>query len=252
MSIQNVVGAVKISFLKLFGKKDREDNTSKENTKVRKSSTREMVEAILIALVLAIVIRAFVIEPFKIPTGSMRMTLIEGDHLMVNKMSYGFQMPRPAMIKLMGFKVPFLETQLKTWWGEIKRGDVVVFRAPMDRYTNYIKRIIAISGDTIEVKNKVVYINGESQGKESYTQFTNTLNFGHDSDASSNMAPYTVPEGHVFCMGDNRDNSYDSRYWGPVPINDIKGKAFIVYFSRDPELMFPTGMRFDRFFDSIR
>lgn len=217
-----------------------------------KSPTREMVEAVVIALVLAIIIRAFVIEPFKIPTGSMKDTLIEGDHLMVNKLSYGFQMPSPAIIKVLGLKVPFFETQLKTWWSQIERGDVVVFRAPMDRHTNYIKRVIGLPGETIEVRDKVVYVDGKPLDLEPYKVFKGSI---YDPATIANgrmMAPYTVPEGHVFCMGDNRDYSYDSRFWGPVPISDIKGRAFMLYFSRDPKRTFPAGMRFDRFFDIIK
>lgn len=249
MSVEDIVGSVKDLILSLFKKKDKSDD---QKNKKLKSPTREMGEAVIIALVLAIIIRAFVVEPFKIPTGSMKDTLIEGDHLMVNKMSYGFQMPSPAIIQVMGVKMPFFETQLKTWWSAIERGDVVVFRAPEDRYTNYIKRVIGLPGETIEVRDKVVYINGEPLEDEPYKVFKGPKYGPSTIQNGRIMAPFTVPEGHVFCMGDNRDYSYDSRFWGPVPIADIKGRAFMLYFSRDPERTFPRGMKFDRFFDLIR
>jgi signal peptidase I len=223
----------------------------KNGEKGKKGHLRETVEAVVIAVVLAIVIRTFVIQAFKIPSGSMEDTLLIGDHLIVSKFSYGFQMPRPAFIRVFGLWVPFFETQLKRTWGEVERGDVIVFRFPGDRKmvktgpiidfipaederearaTDFIKRVLAVAGEEIEVVGRDIYINGEVF-EDPYGVFKgNQWNYQGDG-----FGPYIVPEGHVFVMGDNRNNSKDSRFWGPVPIRDIKGKAFVIYWSWDKE-----------------
>ncbi|MBI5236303.1 MAG: signal peptidase I [Deltaproteobacteria bacterium] len=199
--------------------------------KTRKQHIKELIEAIVIALVLALGIRAFVIQAFKIPSGSMEDTLLIGDHLIVSKFAYGFQVPKPAMIDVYGVRAPFFETSLAPVWGEIKRGDVIVFRFPADRTKDYIKRVAALPGETIEMRGKVIYVNGkvwdERFGVNKGGQFGETV------EKNINFGPITVPDGHVFVMGDNRDRSYDSRFWGTVPIREIKGKAFILYWSWD-------------------
>jgi signal peptidase I len=197
--------------------------------KTKKQHVREIVEAVVIALFLALIIRTFVIQAFKIPSGSMEDTLLIGDHILVSKFSYGVQVPKPAMVKIMGVSVPFFETRLVNTWGDINRGDVIVFRFPGDRSKDYIKRVVGLPGETVELRDRVIYING-NKWDEPYGVHKGSL-YGEYSERNINFGPYTVPEGHVFVMGDNRDRSYDSRYWGSVPIKDIKGKAFIIYWS---------------------
>ncbi len=203
--------------------------TGKRETKSKKQHFREIVEAIVIALILALFIRTFVIQAFKIPSGSMEDTLLVGDHIIVSKFSYGVQVPKPAMIKVLGSTVPFFETRLVNAWGGIERGDIVVFRFPGDRSKDYIKRVIGLPGDTVELREKVIHVNGE-KWEDPYGVNKGGL-YGEFSERNVNFGPYTVPEGNVFVMGDNRDRSYDSRYWGPVPVKDIKGRAFVIYWS---------------------
>ncbi len=196
-----------------------------------KTKLRETVEAVVIALILALFIRAFVVQAFKIPSSSMEDTLLVGDHILVSKFAYGLQVPVPAMIKVFGIRVPFFETRLWPIWGHIERGDVVVFRFPRDREKDYIKRVIALGGETIEIRNKKIYINGR-KWDDPYGVFKGPL--GGVSEELYNFGPYTVPQGHIFVMGDNRDRSYDSRFWGPVDIREIKGRAFLIYWSWNP------------------
>ncbi len=214
---------------------------------------RETFEAITIAIVLALIIRTFVVQAFKIPSSSMEDTLLIGDHILVSKFSYGVQVPRPAMIKFFGVWIPFFETQLKRTWGDIEHGDVIVFRWPGDRAAvrkpggveflpasgvkearskDYIKRVVGLPGDTVEVIDRQILVNG-NPWEDPYGVHKGAT-FG-DSNKSYNFGPYAVPEGHVFVMGDNRERSYDSRFWGPVPIADIKGRAFTIYWSWNGE-----------------
>lgn len=195
----------------------------------KKNHFREIAEAVVIALVLALIIRTFVIQAFKIPSGSMEDTLLIGDHIIVSKFSYGLQVPKPAMIKVFGTAVPFFETKLVTSWGGVERGDVVVFRFPGDRSKDYIKRVVGVPGDRVEVRDKAVWVNGE-KWVDPYGVNKGGL-YGEEVEKNISFGPYTVPEGSVFVMGDNRDRSYDSRYWGPVPIHDLKGRAIIIYWS---------------------
>lgn len=197
--------------------------------KDKKKHFRDVVEAVVIALFLALLIRAFIIQAFKIPSGSMEDTLLIGDHIIVSKFSYGLQVPRPAVIKVLGTSVPFFETRLIQSWGEVKRGDVIVFRFPGDRSKDYIKRVVGLPGDKVELKNKAIHINNE-KWEDRWGVNKGGL-FAEESDRNTNFGPYTVPEDSVFVMGDNRDRSFDSRYWGPVPIKDVKGKAVIIYWS---------------------
>jgi signal peptidase I len=179
----------------------------------------------------------------------MEDTLLIGDHILVSKSSYGFQLPKPAMIKVFGLTVPFFETELKPLWGKIERGDIAVFRFPGDRARDYIKRVIAVGGDEIEVRDRKIYVNGEPTD-DPYALFKGGM--PGETGRADNFGPYAVPSGHIFVMGDNRDRSYDSRFWGPVNIKDVKGRAFIIYWSRDPERTWPAGIRFGRFAQKIR
>ena len=175
---------------------------------------KEYVQAIVMAFILAMIIRAFLIQSFFIPSGSMLNTLLIGDHLLVSRIVYGVT-------------VPFTNTVLLRF-AEPGRGDVVVFRNPMNPADDdFIKRIVGTPGDRIEIRDKVVYVNGEKLD-EPYVRHT-------DPDIRpgrrDNLAQFTVPQDSYFCMGDNRDESYDSRFWGFVPRNTIRGKAWIIYGS---------------------
>lgn len=181
--------------------------------KPKKSTFREYAEAIAIAVILALFVRTFVVQAFKIPSGSMERTLLVGDHILVNKFIYGVKVPFTNM-KL------FPLTQPKT-------GDIVVFVYPVDPSKDFIKRVIAVEGDTIRVVGKTVYVN-ERPLKEDYAIYEDG-----STEPRENFGPVKVPKGSVFVLGDNRDKSYDSRFWGFVNKEVIKGRAFIVYMSWD-------------------
>src|SRR5262245_16691648 len=183
----------------------------------RNSQLREYAEALGVALLLALAIRTFVVQAFKIPSGSMLPTLEIGDHILVNKFIYGPRLEIPLTQMSLG-QLPGLRKPVP--------GDVVVFIWPKDRSKDFIKRVIAVEGQTIEVRNKQVFVDGKPWDDPHATWAP-----GHGQ--SDNSGPFTVPPGHVFVMGDNRDQSYDSRFWGPVPMSDIKGKALIIYWSWD-------------------
>ncbi|KJS03098.1 MAG: signal peptidase I [Desulfobulbaceae bacterium BRH_c16a] len=185
-----------------------------------KSVFREYFEAICIAVLLALFIRTFVVQAFKIPSGSMLPTLQIGDHLLVNKFIYGVRLPFTGSM-LIPFKEP-------------DRGDVVVFKFPKDRSVDYIKRVIGTPGDTVEVREKKVYINGEPVD-DPHAHISSPSVLSANASPRDNFGPVLVPEGRIFVMGDNRDNSFDSRFWGFVEQKDILGKAFILYWSWDIE-----------------
>jgi len=184
----------------------------------KKSVVREYTEAILIALVLAFFIRTFVVQAFKIPSGSMLPTLQIGDHLLVNKFIYGIKIPFSGKT-LIPISSP-------------DRGDVIVFKFPKDPSIDYIKRVIAIPGDKLEIKNKEVFINGKKVDDPHAFLSDNQILSGSVSPRD-NLGPIMIPEGKVFVMGDNRDNSYDSRFWGYVDEKAILGQAFLLYWSWD-------------------
>ena len=189
---------------------------SDETRKItRKGLIREYAEAIFIALLLALFIRTFVVQAFKIPSGSMEPTLLIGDHILVNKFIYGI-------------KIPFIQKTLIPM-RKPKRGDVIVFIFPKDKSKDFIKRVIGLPGDRIEIKGKKIFINGKLFN-DKYGVYIEDYSGGTPYKMES-FGPITVPGGQYFVMGDNRNHSYDSRYWGFVPEEYIKGKAFIVYFS---------------------
>lgn len=189
-----------------------------ESVSKKKSVFREYVEAIAIAILLALFIRTFVVQAFKIPSGSMLPTLLIGDHLLVNKFIYGVKVPFTGKL-LVPIKDP-------------KSGDIIVFRFPRDRSIDYIKRVVGEPGDKIEIKDKKLYRNGKG-ADDPHAHFTNTTLLPASVSPKDNFGPITVPEGKYFVMGDNRDNSSDSRFWGFVESSDVLGKAFIIYWSWD-------------------
>jgi signal peptidase I len=192
----------------------------------RKSTLREYFESIVIAVILALFIRTFVVQAFKIPTGSMENNLLIGDHLLVNKFVFG-----PSESGLERALLPI---------GTIRRGDVVVFKYPEEPERDFIKRVIGLPGETIELRQKKVYVNG-SPIDEPYVHFLEPPGGpGSESEFTSldvreRYGPVTVPADHYFVMGDNRDNSQDSRYWGFLPRDYVKGKALIIYWSYESD-----------------
>jgi signal peptidase I len=194
----------------------------------------EYVKAVLTALVLALIIRAFVIQAFTIPSGSMIPTLLVGDYILVNKFLLGSPVDIPfTNINL--FRMPGLRRPHK--------GDVIVFKFPVDPSKDFIKRVVAVEGDRIEARDKVIYVNG-LPANEPFMRHTDNLVLPN----RDNFGPIEIPKDKFFCMGDNRDNSRDSREWGFVDIKDVKGKALIIYFSKDTShpLLRLDKVRFER------
>ncbi len=183
----------------------------------KKSGFRDTLEAVFVAFLIAMVIRTFAIQAFKIPTGSMIPTLLIGDHLLVNKIVLGTPIDIP-FTNIHLFDMPGLRKPQK--------GDIIVFKYPKNPSRDFIKRVIAAEGDTIESKKKVIFVNGHKL-IESYTHYVDDTFL----DNRDSFGPLTIPAGKVFVMGDNRDQSSDSRYWGFVDASQIKGKAMIIYFS---------------------
>jgi signal peptidase I len=187
-----------------------------------KSTLREYFESIVIAVILALFIRTFVVQAFKIPTGSMENNLLIGDHLLVNKLVFG-----PTRTSVERTLMPV---------GSIKRGDVIVFKYPEEPDRDFIKRVIGLPGETLEVREKKVYINGTPLD-EPYVHFlqppstSSELSEVTSFDVRERYGPVTIPPDQYFMMGDNRDNSQDSRYWGFLSRDLIKGKALVIYWS---------------------
>ncbi len=188
----------------------------------KKSTIREYFESIVIAVILALFIRTFIVQAFKIPTGSMEETLLIGDHLLVNKFLLA-PSATPAERRLLPIR-------------DVHRGDIVVFKHPEEPDRDLIKRVIGLPGETVEVREKKVSINGTPL-VEPYTHFLtppiapSELHEITSVDVRERYGPVTVPPNQYFVMGDNRDNSQDSRYWGFLPRDNIKGKALVIYWS---------------------
>ncbi len=194
----------------------------------KKSGLRENIEAILVAIVLALFIRTFIIQAFKIPSGSMKQTLQIGDHILVNKFIYGIKLPF-LMTTIVPIKNP-------------KRDDIVVFKFPEDPDKDFIKRVIGIAGDVVECRDKQVYINHKRLNHD-YGIHTDSNIISGGVQPRDNFGPVVVPENSLFVMGDNRDHSYDSRFWGFVDLKAVRGKALIIYWSWDKENF---GVRWNR------
>jgi signal peptidase I len=197
--------------------KERSQLEAQETVKT-KSTFREYAEAIGMALLLALFIRTFIVQAFKIPSGSMIPTLQIGDHILVNKLAYGIRIPIWGHY-LMDF-------------GKVQRGDVIVFIFPEDRSKDFIKRVIGVAGDTVEIRGKKIYINGQ-QMDDPHAHFEGDDPQNILPASRDDYGPTKVPANHIFVMGDNRDRSYDSRFWGFVNLDDVRGKAFLIYWSWD-------------------
>jgi len=181
---------------------------------------KEYVEPIFIAVLIALFIRTFIVQAFKIPSSSMESTLLVGDHILVNKFLYGIRIPYSD--RIFGSSKKFFEGK------KPQRGDIIVFIFPKDRSKDYIKRVIATGGEKVEILQNKIYINGQliddPWGHFEGMKYLQPL---------ERFGPVEVPEGSLFVLGDNRDNSQDSRFWGYVSVKDVKGKAFIIYFSNN-------------------
>jgi len=202
-------------------KNKQAEKEKKKETKApvaKKHIVREYAESIVIAIILALIIRTFVVQAFKIPSGSMEDTLAIGDHILVNKFIYGM-------------KIPFTDKRILKI-RDPKRGDVIVFEYPEDPSKDFIKRVIGTPGDVIEEKDKKVYVNGQPYVNP-HEVHKETDMITKEQNPRDNFGPVTVPENSYFVMGDNRDRSYDSRFWGFVKNPKIKGLAFIKYWSWD-------------------
>jgi signal peptidase I len=203
-----------------------------EKGQKRKSVVREYAEAIAIAILLALLIRTFIVQAFKIPSGSMIPTLQVGDHILVNKFIYATKIPFTDM-RILPVRDP-------------ERLDIIVFKYPEDESKDFIKRIIGTPGDAVEIRDKVIYINGQPL-VESYAIHQEPSMFSEEIQPRDNFGPVVIPEDSYFVMGDNRDQSLDSRFWGVVKAGKIKGKAFIIYWSWDRENMWPRWKRIGMF-----
>ncbi|MEW5922929.1 MAG: signal peptidase I [Candidatus Zixiibacteriota bacterium] len=178
----------------------------------------ENVKSLLIAVVLAVIIKTSIVEAYKIPSASMEDTLMIGDFLIANKFKYGARLP------LVNWRLPA--------FSDPQQRDVVIFKWPGDGVTNYIKRCVAVGGQTVEIKDKVLYVDGEVFSNPPHAKFTKPLIPGPPRD---NFGPFVVPRDCFFMMGDNRDNSYDSRFWGVVHKDLILGEAMFIHWSWQPD-----------------
>jgi signal peptidase I len=194
----------------------------------KKGKVRENIEALVIAVILALFIRAFVVQAFKIPSGSMKNTLLIGDYILVNKFIYGIKLPFTE-ITVIPVKKP-------------QRGDIIVFKFPKDPSKDFIKRVVGVGGDKIVIRDKKVYVNGELQ-KDDFAVHNDDRIFPANMQPRDNMEQIEVPEGKLFVMGDNRDESNDSRFWKFADVSAVKGKAFIIYWSWNKE---DFGVRWNR------
>jgi signal peptidase I len=210
---------------------------------MKKSVLREYTESLVIAVILALFVRTWVFQAFKIPTGSMEHNLLIGDHLIVNKMVFA-----PT---LTGFERAILPDR------PIHRGDIIVFKFPKDPERDFIKRVIGLPGDRIELHRKKVSVNGQALN-EPYVEFLeppSTDGPPKTDDLREEYGPVTVPTDQYFMMGDNRDNSEDSRYWGFMPASYVKGEALFIYYSFDenqPASHVLSGIAWNRIFKRVK
>lgn len=203
--------------------------------KKSKSSLRENIEAIVIAIIIAMFIRTFIVQAFKIPSGSMLETLQIGDHILVNKFIYGI-------------KIPFTDGKTLIPVKDPQKRDIVVFKYPEDPSKDFIKRVIATGGDTVEIINKKLYVNDKPVENEPYAVYKTGTIYPGMVTPRDNLKKITVPENKLFVMGDNRDNSHDSRFWGFVDLKAVRGEAFIIYWSWNKNKF---GVRWNRIGDLL-
>jgi signal peptidase I len=218
----------------------------------QKSIFREYAEAIIVAMLLAFAIRVFVVQAFKIPSGSMIPTLMIGDHILVSKLSYGFQWPTDCTLQWNFPPVNCYTSTTVIEFGKPQRGDIIVFRFPEDEEKDFIKRIVGTPGDTVQLRNKVVLVNGQPLDDKTFTQRIDPGIIDGTINPRDNFGPVTVPEDSYFVMGDNRDQSLDSRFWGYVREEKIRGKAFRIYWSWSGQGNWMEWVRWERFGKAIQ
>lgn len=205
-----------------------------------KTTLREYTEALVLAIILTVVIRGLVIQAFRIPTGSMEDTLLVGDFLFVNKMVYGSEIDLGfSGNRIFYYRFPAIR--------QPRVGDIIVFRYPDDPSRDFIKRCVAVGGQTVEIRDKVLYVDGHPRD-EPFAVHKDPRTLPRELGPRDNFGPFVVPQDHLFMMGDNRDNSQDSRFWGALPVNLVKGKAMFLYWSWDPDRRLP---RVSRLFHGI-
>lgn len=254
---------------------DADAKVTSKDKKARRSGLSDTVRVVIHALILAMIVRVFLFQPFNIPSGSMIPTLLVGDYLFVSKFSYGYSR----------FSLPFSPDLFggRVWAAEPERGDVAVFKLPRDNETDYIKRVIGLPGDEIQITDGILHINGKPVPRRRIDDFVMRDGFGNDrtvrqfeetlpngtsytvldlveNSFGDNTGVYKVPEGHFFMMGDNRDNSTDSRVQsavGYVPAENLIGRAEVIFFSAADDAglwqvwRWPTTIRWERFFESV-
>ena len=198
--------------------KDKNLDNKEKTVFYKKNSWRENIEAIFIAIIIALFIRTFIVQAFKIPSGSMLETLQIGDHILVNKFIYGIKIPFTDGTTIIPIKKP-------------EKGDIVVFKYPEDPSVDFIKRVVAIGGDSVEIVDKKLYVNDKLVKETSYAIYTDKHTYPSVLSPRDNFKKTIVPENKIFVMGDNRDNSHDSRFWGFVSCKAVKGEAFMIYWS---------------------
>ncbi len=215
-------------------KKDNPEKKIDKKGKTKKSGLRENIEAIIVAIILALFIRTFVVQAFKIPSGSMKDTLLIGDHILVNKFIYGV-------------KIPFMDKTIIPFKNP-GHDDIVVFKFPLDPEKDFIKRVVGVAGDVVECHDKKVYVNGKLQNHD-FVRHKDPNIIPEILSKRDTFGPVTIPPDSIFVMGDNRDNSHDGRFWGFVNLKAVKGKAFIIYWSWDKGNF---GVRWRRIGDILR
>lgn len=188
----------------------------------------ELSKTVVSIVLVVVLIRSVLVQAYHIPSGSMEDTLLEGDYVIGDKLTYGSQIPD---------RLPLLNTKLPSFrmpgFRSVKPGDLVIFEFPEDPSKDFIKRCVAVGGQTIEMRDRTLFVDGEIFSEPSGVKYTDRRRPGRSR--RDNWGPETVPENHLFVMGDNRDNSYDSRSWGTVSMDKVKAHPLIVYFSWDAE-----------------
>jgi len=193
----------------------------------KKSEVREWVKSLSIGILAVLIFRSMVAQAYQIPSGSMERTLLVGDYIYINKMFYGPEIDVPYLLhhRFPGILKP-------------RRGDIIVFRYPVDLRKDFIKRCVAVEGQAVAIRNKVLYVDGVKQD-EPYVIHEDDRILPREASVRDNFGPIVVPKGMIFMMGDNRDNSLDSRFWGPLSLDLVRGKAIFRYFSWDADRNWP-------------
>ena len=192
-------------------------------------AVKEMVKTVVFVALLVVLIRSVLVQAYHIPSGSMEDTFLEGDYVIGDKLTFGTQIPDRLPLyggKLPSFRLPGFRNP--------KSGDLVIFEFPEDPSKDFIKRCIAVSGQVVEMKNRVIYVDGEIFSEPAGVKYTRRSGTG--ASRRDTWGPETVPEGHIFVMGDNRDNSYDSRAWGTVSLKKVKAHPLLIYYSSDAKV----------------